>query len=152
MLSGGLIDVCRRDLLGAAAAGAPFPEPLGWLAAAAALGVYALFVPARGGPSARAPDAPWWQRVPQALAAALLVPAAGGVAVAGLAALLEPQPALRAAALATLRTAVIAALALSLAAAGRRFRLPELTWLVYPLLRAAPPAPARRGARMRSKE
>lgn len=134
MLAAGLIDTCRRDLFGAADGGAPFPTPLAWLAAGAALGVYALLMQARGGSSASTEDAPWWERVPQALAAALVVLVAGGVLVAVLAALLQPLPALRAAALATLRTAVLAALALGLASAGRRFRLPELTWLVYPLL------------------
>lgn len=134
MLSAGLIETCRRNLFGAADAGAPLPTALAWLAAAGALGVYLLLLPARERAGAGDAAAAWWQRVPHALCALLALTAAAGIVVAALASWLPALPGLQAAALASVRTAVVAGLALGAALAGRRFALPELTWLVYPLL------------------
>ena len=78
------------------------------------------------------PDAPWSALLPQAGVAALVAVVGGGLVARGLARLLADAPGAAAdvAFLATSRTAALAGLAVLLAWAGRRWRRPELTWLV----------------------
>jgi hypothetical protein len=80
----------------------------------------------------------WPRRLPTTIVAALITWSLAGLAAAGLARALgaAPGPAADAAVVAAVRTAVLAGLALVLAWSGRRWSLPELTWLVYPLLGA----------------
>ena len=83
-------------------------------------------------------DSPWDALLPQAGVAALVVVVAGGLASRALAGVLAEAPSASADAglLGTARTAVLAAIAILLAWAGRRFSRVELTWLVYPALAA----------------
>ena len=76
----------------------------------------------------------WWLRLPHALVAVLLGCGLLAVAIPGLTRALGAAAGADAAAVATVRTALLAALALALAWTGRRLRLPELCWLVYPVL------------------
>jgi hypothetical protein len=84
-----------------------------------------------GDPSAPRPGQP---RVPHLLLALVLVFAVGQALHAGLAAafgeLLAADPGVAA----VVRTGVLAGLALALAFLARRLTLPELGWLVYPLV------------------
>jgi hypothetical protein len=84
------------------------------------------------------PGTPWNLLLPQAGVAALVVVVGGGLVARGLAGLLAGAPGDSAdsAFLDTSRTAALAALAVALAWAGRRWARPELTWLVYPVLAA----------------
>jgi hypothetical protein len=76
------------------------------------------------------------RRVPALIVGATLGWSLAGLVAGGLAAILAkaPGPAADAPVLGAVRTAVIAGTAVVLAGAGRRFALPELTWLVYPTL------------------
>jgi hypothetical protein len=105
----------------------PLPGLAGWVAAATAVAGYAILA------SGRAPSKHPWERLPQAGMAALGVWIAGGMLVAALVAapgLVSVSPAV----VATLRTGVLALLAVALGGAARRWTLPELAWFVYPLL------------------
>ena len=101
-----------------------------WLALAASVACYAAFV----FPGCRG-DAPWPARLPALAVAVVATLGVGAALVLAGARLLPardgvPDPA----AAATLRSAVLAVTALVLAAAGRRAKREELTWLVYPVL------------------
>ncbi len=78
---------------------------------------------------------PWWSRLPRLVIAAL---AAGGLGAALVLAVVRqlgsPDTAPGEAAVAVARSLVLAVSALLLATIGSRAALPELTWLVYPLL------------------
>jgi hypothetical protein len=105
------------------------PEAL-WLTLATSVACYAaLAVLGRRG------DAPWPTRLPELVVAVVAALGAGAALVLAGARLLPahegiPDPA----ALATLRSTVLAVTALVLAAAGRRAGREELVWLVYPVL------------------
>lgn len=75
----------------------------------------------------------WSRRLPSLVAGLWTAMAAGAMAVAALAFLLPGNPP-EAAALAAVRTSVLAAAAAALAALGRVRPRTELRWLVYPLL------------------
>jgi hypothetical protein len=79
---------------------------------------------------------PWPDLVPQAIVGAVIVWSVAGMAAPQLAALLATvsNAAADPAFLAASRTATIAALSVVLAFTGRRWSLPDLCWLVYPLL------------------
>ena len=119
----GLLSLGIGHVLGLA--GAVLPSASAWLALGATLATFALLVPGGQGAAARA-------RIPQAVAAALLVIGLAAALAGTLAAVsgaVEPGPML-----AAIRTGVLAVLSLAAAEAGRRFSLRELEWLVYPLL------------------
>ena len=122
VVSSGAVGTATRDLLGPPRV--ELLEVFGWLSAAAALACYRVLAADRA--------VNGWKRVPHAVAAALSAWLVAGILVAEAAQLLSlaTQPA----ALATLRSGAIAVLAVGLAAAGRRYGLVELGWLVYPLL------------------
>ena len=101
------------------------PSASAWLVLGATLATYALLAPGGKGAVSRA-------RIPQAAAAALVVTglaAALAGTLAAVAGAAESGPML-----AAIRTGVLAALSVGVAEAGRRFRVPELDWLVYPVL------------------
>jgi hypothetical protein len=81
----------------------------------------------------RAGSGRWRERAPQTIVAALAAWTLGGVLSAGLAAVV-PSAVADPGAAATLRTVVLSGMVLGLASAARRWTLPELGWLVYPLL------------------
>ena len=74
------------------------------------------------------------RRIPRLVIAVLLTIAIAGLAASVLAAAVADSPADRHDALPTVRTAVIAALAIAVAFVGRYPRWVEFGWLVYPLL------------------
>jgi hypothetical protein len=124
-LESGLFVACARAIAGQTTDALP---PLAWVAAVAA-GVGWLLLasdpgaPRRGG-----------ARVPQLLLAILVVFAAGKALQVGLWAALGGRAATDAGLAAVLRTTILAALAIALALAARRWSWPELAWLVYPLV------------------
>jgi hypothetical protein len=124
-LQTGLLAACARSLGGPACVS---PTLSGW-AVAGASGLAWLVL--AGDPSAPRPGQP---RVPHLLLALVLVFAVGQALHAGLAAafgeLLAADPGVAA----VVRTGVLAGLALALAFLARRLTLPELGWLVYPLV------------------
>jgi hypothetical protein len=122
-----LLAASWRELL-APAGSWPLPGLAGWIAAATAVAGYAILA------SESTPSKHFWERLPQAGIAATCVWIAGGTLVAALVALLEPASASAPAVVATLRTGVLALLAVVLGAAARRWALPELAWFVYLLL------------------
>lgn len=123
-LETGLAAACARAVAGQTTGGLPAAA---WVAAlAAAAGWTVLATDPRAPRSGAA-------RAPQLLLALLVVLALGKAAQAGLWAALGPRLAADPGIAAAVRTAVLAALALGLAAA-RRASWPELGWLVYPLL------------------
>ncbi len=129
-VASGLLPFAVRAFVGTSApAGGEVPAAV-WLALATAVAGYAaLVVLGRRG------DVSWPARLPElavAVIAALGVGAALVLAGARLLPLHEgaPDPA----AMATLRSIVLAATALGLAATGRRLGRAELVWLVYPVL------------------
>jgi hypothetical protein len=127
----GLVGGARDALLSAAIS--PWRELSGiggWAVLAAAVG-YGLLL---AGP--RPEEVRWWHRLPHVCVVLLLGCGILTVAVRGLVHALGagPGPAADAAIVATVRTAFLALLAVLLAWAGRRFGLPELTWIVYPVL------------------
>jgi hypothetical protein len=78
-----------------------------------------------------------WLLLPRACVAAAAAGVAAGLTVRVLAsAIAVPAPGADAGVVATLRTAVLAGLAVALAWAARRWRLRDLAWLVYPVLGA----------------
>jgi hypothetical protein len=77
-----------------------------------------------------------WARLPPFLAAVLAACGVAAAAETGLLAVLGRLAVQDAGVAATARTAVLAGLALALAWAAQRASLPELGWLVYPLLAA----------------
>jgi uncharacterized membrane protein len=81
-------------------------------------------------------EAPWFESLPQAIIAAVVAWSAAGTASGLLSGPLTVAFGAtdEVAFLAAGRTAVLAALAVALAWAGRRWSLQELTWLVYPVL------------------
>lgn len=128
--SGGLLAVAGAALTGSAAAAWPAMHAVAWLVVlASAVCMVAPCTPEEDDPEglSRAPRL--------GIAVLFVVGAAGGILV-----LLTPLVAgvpgsgADAGTLATLRTAVVAAAALVLAAAGASVRLRELGWLLYPLL------------------
>jgi hypothetical protein len=123
-LASGLVGSATQDMLGDARAGLPLPSLPGWLTAATALGCIAVLAEDR-----RVQGRP---RIPQGLVAAFAAWIVSGTLVAVLAHPLEGAAAV--AAVATIRTGVLAALAVVLAQTARRFALAELAWLVYPTL------------------
>jgi hypothetical protein len=105
--------------------------PLGICAALVAVACYGVLLAT---PLHR--DAPWFESLPQAIIAGVIAWSAAGIAGGFLG---GPLAAAfggtdEVAFLASGRTAVLAALAVALAWAGRRWSLQELTWLVYPIL------------------
>lgn len=106
----------------------PLPGLTGWMTAATAVMGYAILA------TDRTPSKHFWDRLPQAGMAATWVWIAGGTLVAALVAGLGLLSASAPAVIATLRTGVLALLAVALGWAARRWTLPELAWFVYPLL------------------
>lgn len=123
-VASGLVPSATQDMLGVARAGLPLPSLTGWLTAATVLGCLAVLAGDRGVQGRR--------RIPQGLVAALAAWVVSGTLVALLAHPLEGVAA--PAAVATIRTGMLAALAVVLAATARRFALAEFGWLVYPVL------------------
>lgn len=78
----------------------------------------------------------WFDLLPQTIVAATVLWAADGVAARWLAGVLAaaPGPTADTAFVTAGRTAVLSVTAVALAWSGRRWRVPELTWLVYPVL------------------
>lgn len=126
-LASGLLGDASRGLLGDPRGGFPPPAAAGLVAAAAALVCAGIL----GGDRA----AHGWRRVPHGLMAAWASFAAAGILAGMLARALAgataPAPP---ASVATLRTGILAVLAVVLALLARRFALVELSWLVYPVL------------------
>ena len=124
-LETGLFVACARALAGQSTGHLP---PLVWVAAVAAAAGWAVLATDPGAPRSGT------ARVPQLLLAILAVFALGkalqGVLWSALGEWVAGDPGVSA----VLRTAVLAALALALAAATRRGTWPELGWLVYPLV------------------
>ncbi|HEY7514994.1 MAG TPA: hypothetical protein VIC87_10975 [Vicinamibacteria bacterium] len=128
--SGLLAHASHALLRGAGESWRALTPPSGFALVAAGL-CYAILA-ARGGTR----DVPASSRVPALIVGATLAWSLAGLVAGGLAAILAkaPGPAADAPVLGAVRTAVIAGTAVVLAGAGRRFALPELTWLVYPTL------------------
>jgi hypothetical protein len=123
-LASGLVASVSQDLLGRARAGLPLPSLPGCLTAVAALGCFAVL--------ARDDRVQGRGRIPHGLVAAFASWIVAGILVA---VLVQPLDALgTVAAIATIRTGVLALLAVCLAEMARRFGLVELSWLVYPVL------------------
>jgi hypothetical protein len=123
-LETGLFLGCARAL---ASRGSEALPAVAWVAALAAAVGWAVLATDASAPRSG------WGRVPQLLLAVVLVLAVGRALQLGAWAALGAaagDPALAAA----LRTAILAALALGLAAAARRRSWPELGWLVYPIV------------------
>ena len=123
-LASGLVASVSNDLVGSARAGLLLPSIPGWLTTAAALGCFAIL--------AGDDRVQGRRRIPHGLAAAFAAWIAAGTLVAVL--VLPFEAAVGAAAIATIRTGVLATLAVVLAETARRFALVELAWLVYPVL------------------
>ncbi len=124
-LETGLAVACARAVAGQATDGLP---ALAWVAALAAAAGWTVLATDPGAPRSGG------GRAPQLLLALLVVFALGKAAQVGLWAALGPRLTADPGVAAVLRTAVLAALALGLAAAARRGSWPELGWLVYPLV------------------
>ncbi|HZJ71796.1 MAG TPA: hypothetical protein VFF36_12765, partial [Planctomycetota bacterium] len=121
-LASGLLGDASRGLLGDPRGGFPPPTAAGLVAAAAALACAGIL----GGDR----TAHGWRRVPHGLVAAWASFAAAGIVAGAMAGATAAAPP----AVATLRTGILAALAVVLALLARRFALVELSWLVYPVL------------------
>jgi hypothetical protein len=121
----GFFVACVRALAGQADDTVP---AFAWVAALAAAAGWAVLATDPGAPRSGG------ARVPQLLLALLVVLALGRAAQVGLWAVLGGRLAADPGLAAALRTAVLAALALGLAAAARRGSWPELGWLVYLLV------------------
>jgi hypothetical protein len=123
-LASGLLACVTRALLWRPLEGLPLPTAAGFSTAAAALACAAVL----GGD--RRPLG--WRRIPHAFVAAFTTWVTAGVLAAALvrAAGVGSQPAV----VATLRTTVLAALAVALAELSRRRSIVEAAWLVYPVL------------------
>ncbi len=126
----GLLALAIGAFVGTSApAGGEVPAAV-WLALATSVACYTALV-ALG----RRREVPWPARLPELAVAVVAALGVGGALVLAGASLLPlhegaPDPA----AMATLRSTVLAATALGLAAAGRRFGREELVRLVYPVL------------------
>jgi hypothetical protein len=131
---GGVLVTNWQALFGAAGVLPAPPAPVGWVVVIAAGGA---LIYAHGHAAAAA--APLAARLPRLALAALLVSSAGGLTLAWLGATAHAVApgALTPGSVATLRSVVLAALALALAALAKRPRSIELRWLVYPVLGAA---------------
>lgn len=124
-LQTGLAVACARSLAGQSTG----PLSAGaWLAAGLVALGWALLATDPGAPLSGA------ARLPQLLLALLVVFAVGKAAQVGVWAAFGEALARDAGAAAVSRTAVLAALVLGLAWVSRRLALPELGWLVYPLV------------------
>ena len=121
----GVAAECSRALAGAPSRGLP---PLAWVVAVAALAAWAVLASDPGAPRAGA------ARAPQLLLAALAVLVVGKAVQAAAWQAAGPWLEADRAAAAVVRTAVLAALALTLAVAAARLELAELRWLVYPVV------------------
>lgn len=126
-LASGLLQGASRALLGGEISGGAATASL------PALVVLAASLLAFGILADRRPDRTWWQRLPEAVPAALAAWGLGGLLVVIVAPWLVPLASARAA-VATLRTAVLSLLAMAVAEAGRRPPLTVLGALVYPTL------------------
>jgi hypothetical protein len=124
-LQAGLFSACASSLGGAPGTVTPVAA---WACAALAAAAWLVLV---GDPAAARSGA---SRLPQLLLALVVVAAALQLAHAGAWASAGSWLAADAGVAAVVRTAVLAALALGLAVAARRRALPELAWLVYPLI------------------
>jgi hypothetical protein len=84
----------------------------------------------------RPADRAWYKLLPQAILGALVVWSVAGMAAGwlGRSGIAASAFGSGAAFVASSRTGLIALVAVALAWAGRRWSLPELLWLVYPLL------------------
>ena len=125
VLQSGFLLSCARGLV---AGPPPAGSPLAWATAMAAAIAWLVLATDRSAPRSGA------ARLPQLLLAALVVLAVIRAAQAGLWAVLGGVLHPDTGTAAVVRTAVLAALALALAAIARRGTLPELGWLVYPLV------------------
>jgi hypothetical protein len=121
----GVAAECSRALAGAPSRDLP---PLAWVVAVAALAAWAVLASDPGAPRAGA------ARAPQLLLAALAVLVVGKAVQAAAWQAAGPWLEADRAAAAVVRTAVLAALALTLAVAAARLELAELRWLVYPVV------------------
>jgi hypothetical protein len=124
-LASGLLACASRALLWSPPEGLPLPTAAGFVTATTAL----VCVSVLGGD--RKPRG--WRRIPHGLVAGFTTWVAAGILVAGLAHAAGgagSQPAI----VATLRTAVLATLAVVLADLSRRHSLAEAAWLVYLIL------------------
>ncbi|HXY39694.1 MAG TPA: hypothetical protein VEQ10_08495 [Vicinamibacteria bacterium] len=125
VLQSGLLLSCARALGGGPATA---DTPLAWATGLAAAIVWLTLATDKAAPRSAS------ARLPQLLLAVLVVLSAvkaAQIAIWGLLGGVLPQDA---GVSAVVRTAVLAALALALAGVARRGELPELGWLVYPLL------------------
>jgi hypothetical protein len=131
---GGVLVTNWQALFGAAGVLPAPPAPVGWAVVIAAGGA---LICAHGHAAAAA--APAAARLPRLALAALLVSSAGGLTLAWLGATAHAVApgALTPGSVATVRSVVLAALALALAALAKRPRSIELRWLVYPVLGVA---------------
>jgi hypothetical protein len=120
----GLLRACALSLGGASTA----VTPVGWATAGVALAAWLVLATDGAAPRSGA------GRLPQVLLALVVVLAAGKAAHAGLCWALGGWLSTDAGASAVARTAVLATLALALAYVAGRGTLPELGWLVYPLV------------------
>ncbi len=125
----GMLALAVGAFVGTSAAGSDVPAAA-WLALATAVAGYAALVVLGG-----RRDVAWPARLPELAVAVVAALGVGGALVLAGARLLPlhegaPDPA----AMATLRSTVLAVTALGLAAAGRRAGREELVWLVYPVL------------------
>ena len=126
----GLLALAFGAFVGATApAGGEVPAAVRFALATAVVGYAALVVLGRRG------DVPWPNRLPELAVAVVAALGVGAMLVLAGARVLPlhegaPDPA----AMATLRSIVLAATALGLAATGRRLGRAELAWLVYPVL------------------
>jgi hypothetical protein len=130
-MAAGLV-TCAADALLADPVGdwRPF-TPLAIGATVAAAACYGLLVTMR-----RPADRAWYKLLPQAILGALVVWSVAGMAAGwlGRSGIAASAFGSGAAFVASSRTGLIALVAVALAWAGRRWSLPELLWLVYPLL------------------
>ena len=126
-LQTGLLTACARALGGLPGAAA---TPGAWATAAAAATAWFVLASDPAAPRSGA------RRVPLLLLALVAVLALATLTHAGICASAGGRLAADAGAAAASRTAVLAGLALVLAAVARRSALPELGWLVYPILLA----------------
>jgi hypothetical protein len=124
-LESGLLVASARALAGQAIGVLP---PVAWVAALAAAAGWVVLASDPGAPRAG------WARAPQVLLAVPVVFAVGKAAQAGLWVALGERAWGDAGLAAVLRTAILAALAIGLSLAARRWTWPELGWLVYPLV------------------
>jgi hypothetical protein len=126
-IGSGLTAAARRAFAGPASGEWAFPSGAALFAAASVAAVCVALAAGRAGAE------PWWRRTANGIAAFTLTWVGGGLLVVALVTLARPF-APGAAAVATVRTAVLSFLIVALAWTSRRRALPELGWFVYPLL------------------